>query len=142
MGIDRTVPSAPLEGWPSLQMADARDFQCRSLHGCHGVSVALLPKNFPPFTTVQYHFYRWRDAGVPDLINMALVEASRLVSGSDAAPGVASIDSQSVKTTESGGVCGHDAGKKVKGRKRHVITDTQGNLLWCVVLRIVMAPLT
>ena len=51
------------------------------------------------------------------------------------------IDSQSVKTTESGGVCGHDAGKKVKGRKRHVITDTQGNLLWCVVLRIVMAPL-
>ena len=43
------------------------------------------------------------------------------------------IDSQSVKTTESGGVCGYDAGKKVKGRKRHIMTDTLGLLLFAVI---------
>lgn len=61
------------------------------------------------------------------------MSASRLCAGQGAEPTTAIIDSQSVKTTESGGVCGYDAGKKIKGRKRHIATDTQGNLLCSTV---------
>lgn len=98
-----------------------------------GCQWRMLPKDFPPFTTVQGYFYDWRDAGLLEVINHHLVMAARELEGREASPTAGVIDSQSVKTTESGGIRGFDAGKKIKGRKRHIATDTLGILLAAVV---------
>ena len=94
-----------------------------------GCQWRALPREFPPYSTVQGYFYAWRDTGRWQKIVTVLVRRARQKLGRSAKPTAAVIDSQSAPTAHAGGPRGYDAGKRIYGRKRHIVTDTNGLLL-------------
>jgi transposase len=90
----------------------------------------MLPRDFPPRSTVYGYFRAWIAAGVWAHVHEVLYRRTRELEGREESPTAAIIDSQSVRTgAEAREMVGYDAGKRVKGRKRHLVTDTLGLML-------------
>ena len=98
-----------------------------------GCQWRAIPKDLPPRSTVHEYLVRWTHDGTLERLHHALYVKCRERAAREASPTAAIIDAQSVKSAEKGGASidphGYDAGKKVKGKKRHVLVDTQGFVL-------------
>ena len=127
--IEPHMPAPEGHGRPRIhdlrEILDAVFYVLKS--GCQW---RLLPHDFPRWPTVYHYFRRWRIDGTWERINRAIRERLRVRSKRDPQPSAGVVDSQSVKTTAVGGEeRDYDGGKKVKGRKRHILVDTEGFVL-------------
>jgi len=122
--FDPSARTGRPEMYPRRQMLDACIYVLRS-----GCSWRMLPKDFPPWMAVYQTFRRWLAQGRFEAMYDELRKLWRSRQHRAPDPTAAILDSQSVKTSAQGGPKGYDAGKKVKGRKRHLVTDTLGLLV-------------
>jgi putative transposase len=125
--LERKGPGRPLE-LDMRQVVNAIFYVVRT--GCQWEN---LPKEYPNHNSVYYHYRKWCKDGAWRRVNTALRKLERCQRGRKPDPSAGIIDTQSVKTTEAGGERSYDAGKRVNGRKRHIVVDTVGNLLEVVV---------
>jgi transposase len=118
------------EKHPRREIVNAIQYVVRT-----GCAWRLLPREFPPWQTVFWYFKRWRSDGSLDRLHDALRDQLRDTDGRDPMASAAIVDAQSVKgaDTVGGATRGYDAGKKVNGRKRHIVVDTLGLLLVVLV---------
>lgn len=114
--------------WPRREIVNALLYLLRT--GCQW---RMLPHDLPPWQTVYYHYRKWRQEGLWEKLNRLLREQVRQDAGREPTPSAAIVDAQSVKTTLVKGKRGFDAGKKINGRKRHIVVDTMGLLLTVLV---------
>ena len=133
MGADRTADPAGKASRPPPRGGYTRGCERHLLLLSTGCQWRFLPKDLPPRSTVHDYFKLWEWDGTLDRIHFTLFVQVRELAGKEASPTAAIIDSQSVKSAERGGAnvdpIGYDAGKKVKGVKRHILVDTLGMVL-------------